>query len=180
VLVGQSFGGSVLAAWHAVDRITTDALVFCAPALRQQRHRHDPDALAALRAGGGPSLSPLPLDDADYTSSRRHLSMMAADPLMVRQVSASTRSVLVDLEDLYADGWPDDRDRPEVFLAMPEHDAIIDLAVARRTLRRLAPATVERVFPADRHYLEFTEARRDYWQWLAAIAIGSESGRTSC
>lgn len=170
IVVGQSFGGSVLAAWRARGPLPVDALVFCAPALGQQRRRHDPVALAELRNLSGTTTTPVRLKDEDYTGEPRYLSLLGEDPLMLRSITDRTRATMVALEDRYIAGWPPHDD--QVFLAMPAKDRIIDLPTARDTLAGLAPSVAERGFAADAHYIEFTDARHDYWDWLAAVAWG--------
>lgn len=176
VALGQSLGGSILAAlWAASNLPGVRRLVFCAPALGQQRTRHTPDALRALRAASGEDRRVLPLDDGDYTSVPRYSAFMANDHLMVRQVTVSTLATLVRIEDVYADGA---RPAPlPVTLVRPERDPIIDLDVADSVLRSLSPEPVQvRRFDADRHYLEFSSARSAYWDWLAATVVSTPPG----
>jgi len=165
VALGQSLGGSVLTALWCTGELPVRRLVLCAPALGQQRARHTPATLADRRARTGTAPQPVGLADGDYTGLARYREFMAADPLMLREVTSATQATLVRLEDLYTTGTP--RTRFRVDLAVPEHDPIIDLRAARTTLRRLTSDIHEEVFAADRHYLEFTEARTAYWDWLA-------------
>jgi alpha-beta hydrolase superfamily lysophospholipase len=173
--VGQSLGGSVLAALLVRDHPAFDAVVFCAPALGQQRRRHTPEVLARLRRLQGESRQPIPLVDTDYTDQPDELAFMAADRLMVREVTDQSKGTMVALEDRYIDAPAFAGDTP-VYVAMPEHDPIIDLPAARAVLHRLAPGVREQVFATDRHYLEFTPVRVDYWDWLARVADGTPSG----
>jgi hypothetical protein len=147
-------------------------LVFCAPALGQQRRRHSPDSLRELRNSSGEQRIPLSLNDADYTSLPRYSAYLANDHLMLRQVTASTLATLVELEDCYLIGA-----RPQplpVMFARPAQDPIIDLGVAVATLRSLSPLPVEiRQFDTDRHYLEFSEARTAYWDWLIDVVTAT-------
>ncbi|AUA08221.1 Putative lysophospholipase [Streptomyces malaysiensis subsp. malaysiensis] len=174
-VVGQSLGGSVLAALLARgDLRAADAFVFCAPALGQQRARHGADGLGALRALTGTERVPVPLADEDYTDGRAYLAFMANDHLMLRQTTLRTRAAMVAFEDGYA-AAPGPVTRRPVHLAVPQSDPIIDLGAARAVLARLAPQSVERSFPVRRHFLEFTEARTAYWSWLVEVAL-----RDSC
>ncbi|MGH4029081.1 alpha/beta hydrolase [Actinomycetota bacterium Odt1-20B] len=173
-VVGQSFGGSVLAALVTRDLVPADArLVFCAPALGQQRARQDSGALAALRTGGGLATTPLSLTDADYTDVTEYLDFMANDSLMVRQITASTRSVMVWLEDVYMRGgtW-DERVTGPVHFVRPGHDAIIDLDTSWTVLSGLTRHATPVELPGSAHYVEFSADRHTYWDWLAATAIG--------
>jgi alpha-beta hydrolase superfamily lysophospholipase len=168
VVLGQSLGGSVLAGLCARGQLNAQGLIFCAPALGQQRARQSPERLAELRLKKGTATSPVSLKDTDYTDDQRYLRFMASDTLMLREVTENTRSTMVLLEDSYADV----RSVLQVptFLATPAHDPIIDLLVARRWLRRLVDSFEEQCFAADRHYLDFSAARDRYWDWLAACA----------
>ncbi|MEU8976307.1 alpha/beta hydrolase [Streptomyces monashensis] len=174
-LVGQSFGGSVLAAL-ATQRRTADArLVFCAPALGQQRARHGSgEALAALRSAGGLGTAPLALADADYTDVTAYLDFMANDILMIRQVTSSTRSVMVQLEDAYMRGgtWDAAPAAHPVHFVRPQQDAIIDLDTSWQVLSGLTRRAIAVDFTDSGHYVEFSAARHRYWDWLAATATG--------
>ncbi|MEU3145113.1 MULTISPECIES: alpha/beta fold hydrolase [unclassified Streptomyces] len=165
VALGQSLGGSVLAALWCSRDLPVRRLVLCAPALGQQRARHTADTLAERRALTGGALRPVGLADDDYTDLPRYREFLAADPLMLREVTSATQATLVHLEDHYAGGAP--RTRLPVDLALPTHDPIIDLSAARAMLQRLTSAVHEEIFATDRHYVEFTSARTAYWDWLA-------------
>ncbi len=171
-LVGQSFGGSVLAGLCATGRLRADRLVFCAPALGQQRRRHSLDTLEILRNRSGTSRSRVPLKDEDYTDDSACLDFMAADQLALREITEATKSTMVRLEDMYAQAGIT-IDIP-TFFATPERDRIIDLVIAREWLLRLAGRFEETTFATDCHYIEFGGARRAYWDWLAACAIRGE------
>ena len=99
--VGQSLGGSVLAALLTQAPAAFDGAVWCAPALGQQRRRHAPERLAQLRVRHGIRPTPVTLSDADYTDEPADLAYMATDNLMLRQITDSTRRVQVEWEDMY-------------------------------------------------------------------------------
>lgn len=172
-VVGQSFGGSLLAALLSTTRIAPDAAVFCAPALGQQHARLGRDGMAELLKLEGTCRTPVALSDTDYTDDPRYLAAMANDHLMLRQVSDRFRSVMAELELAYtaAGPWCPFAVRGPVYFATPERDAIIDLDVARGELARLQPEAVEVHFAADTHYLEFSAVRRQLWDWLADTAV---------
>ncbi|MFE2868697.1 alpha/beta fold hydrolase [Embleya sp. NPDC059259] len=165
VALGQSLGGSVLAALWCSRALPVRKLILCAPALGQQRSRHDPAALAERRDRSGSAPQEVGLADHAYTDLPEYLAFLAADPLMLRRITAATQATLVHLEDRYVHGSPHGEIPVEV--AMPAEDPIIDLSAARAQLRRLAPAAEERVFDTGVHYLEFSRARTAYWDWLA-------------
>ncbi|WNI17241.1 alpha/beta hydrolase [Actinacidiphila sp. ITFR-21] len=175
-IVGQSFGGSVLAALVTQGLVPRARLVFCAPALGQQRARlGSGEALAAVRAAAGPHSSPLSLADADYTDVSGYLDFMANDLLMIRRITADTRAVMVGLEDTYMRGgfWDDAPGAPaSVHFARPEHDAVIDLATSWQVLSGLTHRATAVDFAGSGHYIEFSAARHGYWQWLSEVAAG--------
>jgi pimeloyl-ACP methyl ester carboxylesterase len=173
--LGQSLGGSVLAGLWVRDALAVDGLVFCAPALGQQRSRHGAERLAELRGLRGTERRPVALEDGDYTSEARYLGFIARDPLMLREVTDQTRATLVRLEDLYMAAREPRPPPGRVFLALPRTDPIVDLDSARSVLGALAPGFGEREFAGDRHYIEFSPARAEYWDWLAERALGGDA-----
>ena len=169
--LGQSFGGSVLAALLVQRPDSFDSVVFTAPAIGQQRARHEDSALAARRLLDGAELRAVPLDDRDYTDDPGYLRFMADDPLMLREVPARTLATMVELEDRYLAVAEWNVTVP-VALALPAQDRIIDLAVTQRELRTRIPGLdTVRFGAAQQHYLEFTPARHEYWDWLAHQAV---------
>ncbi len=173
VALGQSLGGSVLAGMWIRGLLSDETLVFAAPALAQQRSRHDADALARLRELSGLTRSPIGLRDEDYTRKREYLDLLAGDVLMLSEVTDQTRATLVHLEDAYMAYSHPAGGHERVFLGVPESDPIIDLAAARSALDVLAPGYRQRTFRTDRHYLEFTDVRSEYRSWLAEIATAT-------
>ena len=171
LVLGQSFGGSILAGLEASGPLRADALLFCAPALGQQRARHDHDRLVALRRRSGTALAPLSLEDGDYTGEERYLRFMAEDPLMLRSVTEATRATMVGIEDSYMEAREAPENAVATFVAIPEDDPIIDLAAAGRVIARRYPGHVARRFATSWHYLEFTAIREAYWDWVAQCAL---------
>ncbi|ESP95833.1 lysophospholipase [Streptomyces sp. CHA1] len=170
-LLGQSFGGSLVAALVASGQVPDGTrLVLCAPALGQQRARLDQAARDRVRRARGTSLSVVRLEDEQYTEHPGYLRLMANDGLMVRSVTDSFRAAMVETEDLYVEAGPAPwRGRP-VWAAYPEQDSIIDGEASTAVLATLAPHTETRRFPVSSHYLEFSDIREQYWDWLAATA----------
>ncbi|MEU4845690.1 alpha/beta hydrolase [Streptomyces gilvosporeus] len=171
--VGQSFGGSVLAALLATGRISPDGVVLCAPALGQQQARHGQEGVRRLRTLQGHRTSPVTLKDEDYTRQQPYLAFMANDHAMLRQITDGFRAVMAELELLYTEGprWDIGSPAAPVHFARPERDPIIDLDTARSTLARMCPDTVDAHFDADSHYLEFSPVRAQFWDWLADVAL---------
>ncbi|AHH95132.1 hypothetical protein GCM10010174_56030 [Kutzneria viridogrisea] len=174
-VLGQSFGASVVAALAAGTDPGADAIVYCTPALGQQRARHKPDDLVRLRQSLGGQRSPIALEDEDYTSESRYLEFMANDRLMLRQVTERTRAAMVGLEDLYTG-----RRAPggaQVHFVRTELDPIIDLTVAEKVLIDLHETFTATTFPIRQHYVEFSSVRRDYWDWLAEVVLRTDRAR---
>jgi len=166
-LLGQSLGGSVLAGLFSTGQVEADRLVFCAPALAQMRAKLSAAERTAVRAETGQQLRPIGLRDEDYTNLDKYLHFMAEDRLMLRHITQRSRAAFLALEDYYMAARGRWNEIP-VTLVLPKADPIIRLDAAAATLRELSvrrPTTVE--FDCDRHYLEFSPVRRNYWDWMA-------------
>jgi alpha-beta hydrolase superfamily lysophospholipase len=166
-VLGQSFGASIVAALVAAGPLPADRLVYCTPALGQQRVRHDKETLTGLLELNGTEYTPIALDDEDYTDQSRYLEFMANDHLMLRQITERSRASMVELEKFYLDHRA--MVATPVHLARVETDPIIALDAAERVLGELHGTFSTITFPIAQHYVEFSSARRDYWDWLAEI-----------
>jgi alpha-beta hydrolase superfamily lysophospholipase len=173
-VLGQSFGGSIVASLAAGGALSADRLVYCCPALGQQRARHGADRLAGLRAMTGMTYSPIALEDEDYTDQARYLEFMANDVLMQRQITARGRATMVELELTYTGRKA--AGPAEVHFVRTAADPVIALDVSARALAALHGEFTTVTFPIKRHYVEFSPARRDYWDWLTGIAVLSSGG----
>ncbi|MCC3768877.1 alpha/beta hydrolase [Streptomyces sp. UNOC14_S4] len=170
-VLGQSFGGSVVAGLAATGGgLDVATVVYCTPALGQQRARFGSVGLAAVRQLSGQDRAPIALEDEDYTGEARYLEFMANDRLMLRQITDRTRATMVALEDSYAELPVPVSPGADVHFVRAERDPIIDLDVSEKTLRALHADFTTTSFAARHHYIEFSPARRDYWDWLAGIA----------
>lgn len=176
-ILGQSFGGSIVASLAATRDIDADTIVYCTPALGQQRVRHDAVGLADIRQLAGLERSPIALDDEDYTNEVRYLEFMANDHLMLRQVTDRTRATMVKLEDSYVDRQVDDDKATSIYFVRTDFDPIIDLDASEKLLRDLHGEFTAVTFPIRHHYVEFTTVRRDYWDWLADVVVRSGGDR---
>jgi alpha-beta hydrolase superfamily lysophospholipase len=177
-VLGQSFGGSIVASLATMEDLPADRLVYCTPALGQQRLRHGVAGLARILQLTGPELSPITLDDEDYTDQKRYLEFMANDHLMLRQITERSRATMVELEQSYmyhrsALGAP-------VHFVRTASDPIIALDGAERALANLHRTFDMVTFPIDRHYVEFSSARRHYWDWLAEVVAPSVKESPGC
>jgi alpha-beta hydrolase superfamily lysophospholipase len=172
-VLGQSFGASIVAALAAAGPsagFDPDRIVYCAPALGQQRLRHDAAGRLARLAEAGLGRSPIGLEDKDYTDQTRYLEFMANDPLMLRQITARSRATMIEIEDSYLGHRA--AAVPEVHLARPEVDPIIILDEAERVARALhGEQVLAKTFACALHYLEFSPIRREYWSWLADVVV---------
>jgi pimeloyl-ACP methyl ester carboxylesterase len=179
-VLGQSFGGSIVAALAAAGSLSADRLVYCTPALGQQRARHSAERLTEILESTGTQYSPIALDDEDYTSQARYLEFMANDHLMLRQITGRSRATMVELEKSYLGRQA--ASEAAVYFVRTDVDPIIALDESERVLRDLHPKIDTVTFPIRQHYVEFSAARRDYWDWLAetaAPAATSLPGRDS-
>lgn len=173
-VVGQSFGGSIVAALAAGGSIPTEQIVFCAPALGQQLRRWGVEEMARIGANRGLRMSPVGLSNSDYTRDERYLRFMHDDVLMVHEITTGMRASMVQLEQRYSTvtGWPV---HGPIHLAIPEFDKIIDLATAEAILRRSVPMIDKATFPTDEHYLEWSAEHEAYFRWLGAIVTSNAS-----
>jgi len=166
-VLGQSFGGSILASMAVVGLPGVARLIYCTPALGQQHARHGVAKLPELRALTGADRFSLGLSDEDYTSKARYLEFMANDHLMLRQITQRTRATMVAIEDQY---WGRSAEiDAEVHFVTVDRDPIIDLAAAAAVIRELHPNAKTSNFACTGHYLEFSERRVDYWHWLVEL-----------
>jgi alpha-beta hydrolase superfamily lysophospholipase len=169
-VLGQSFGASIVAALAAAGSFDPDRIIYCAPALGQQALRHHAAGRLARLAEAGLERSPIGLDDKDYTDQARYLEFMANDPLMLRQITARSRATMVEIEDSYQGHRA--ATVAEVYFARPEFDPIIALDEAELVARALhGEQVLARTFACALHYLEFSPVRREYWSWLADVAV---------
>jgi len=175
-VLGQSFGGSIVAALAArPGGIDADQLVYCTPALGQHAARHDAQRLAELRAQTGVEHSALALTDEDYTDNDRYLQFMANDHLMLRQVTGRGRATMVSLEDAHLSRRSETA--IPVHLVRTARDPIIALDVAERVLGMLHGQHETLTAPIRHHYVEFSSYRREYWDWLAALVVPDPMAR---
>lgn len=165
-VLGQSFGASIVAAMGGA--LAADRLVYCTPALGQQRARHGADRLKEMLELTGLEYSPIALADEDYTDQPRYLEFMANDNLMLRQLTARGRATMAELELSYLDKRGFDQ---TVHFVRTDSDPIIALDAAEQVLGDLHGTFSTVTFPITRHYIEFSHARRDYWDWLADTII---------
>ncbi len=168
-VLGQSFGASIVAAMAAAGALTVDRLVYCTPALGQQRARHGAEGLKEMLELTGSEYSPIALADEDYTDQPRYLEFMANDNLMLRQLTARGRATMAELEMSYVDKQA--TFDQTVHFVRTAADPIIKLDAAERVLGDLHGTFSTVTFPITRHYIEFSHARRDYWDWLAETVV---------
>jgi alpha-beta hydrolase superfamily lysophospholipase len=170
-VLGQSFGASIVAALAASGSLAVDRLIYCTPALGQQRARHGAEGMVKILKLTGLERSPIALDDADYTDQERYLEFMANDHLMLRQLTDRGRATMVQLEQSYLER--EATSTASVHFVRTTHDPIIAIDEAERMLRRLHQKISVVTFPIKQHYIEFSPVRRDYWDWLTRMVVSS-------
>jgi alpha-beta hydrolase superfamily lysophospholipase len=173
--LGQSLGGSILAALCARGEPGLSQLIFSAPALGQQHRRHGPEELDRLRGLAGGARVPVGLEDRHYTKDPRYLGFMAADELILREITEQTRATLIAIEDTYWRRLEGGARLGPTALALPRTDRIIDSEQSRRVLMRLTDRPQVRTFATDSHYLEFSDARDEYWGWVADLVARTDA-----
>lgn len=167
-VLGQSFGGSILAALASRGLTNVDQLIYCTPALGQQRARDRDGQLNEVRELVGLDYFCLGLADEDYTEKSRYLEFMANDHLMLRQITQRSRATMVAIEDSY---WGKKATGPllPVHFVTVDHDPIINLTAAREVIEDLHAEVSITNFASATHYLEFSDQRVSYWHWLADL-----------
>jgi len=171
-LLGVSWGGKTATALHKRHPGLTTSLVLLCPGFRprvrppfRQRARI---LLARLFRPG--KLFPIPLNDPElFTATPRWLDFLRNDSLSLHQATARFLVESVRL-DLYLRRCPRAVQVP-VFLALAEHDRIIDNEQTRRFVDSFASPQKQMIeYPGTHHTLEFepdpTPIFRDLAAWL--------------
>lgn len=178
VLLGQSLGGNILAALLTERSPRYDGVVFCAPALGQVRAKNSSAAVTRIRELSSRAQLRINLTDADYTSIPVYLEFMAQDRLMLRTLSESSQRVFLEIEDTYVQTTPRWRHVPIGF-ARPATDNVIRLPEAESHLRRICGDRLEtKIFDTTDHYLEFSQCRRQYLDWLSNFVLRLKNEKT--
>lgn len=169
VVLGQSFGGSVLAGLVCRYNLQADKLIFSAPALGQQRLRHGPYELNRRRAAKGTEHVLIGLRDAEYSTDEKYLRFIANDALINRSITVSMASSLVELEDIYFDNKIClENIAAQVHFIEPRFDSIINMNESRSVLEKYIPIK-RHLIDTLSHYMEFSNKRYELWKTIVDI-----------
>lgn len=162
VMLGQSFGGSILAAFSVQHHtlIQNQPIVFLSPSLGQ---RHFREKQPVFSKEGFLTLNFL---DEDYTSTKKFLSFIKNDPLCIRKISKASYNAMYELEKIYINSVGKLENNPTAMI-YPIEDTIIDSSCSIKIFSKLTldSGFVFR-FPAKKHYLEFSDKHHFLFSWL--------------
>lgn len=174
-VLGQSFGGSILAALLCRYQISAQKVIFSAPALGQQRLRHEIYELNRLRAMRGEEYRLLALRDNEYSSDNKYLRFIANDSQINRSVTQSMVAALIEIEDIYFDNKVClERIAAPIHFIEPENDSIINMEVSREVLTRFL-SVKRHVINTQNHYMEFSNKRYRLWKTIIHICTNKEN-----
>ena len=172
--MGQSFGGSILAALACRHPLQNMPLIFSAPALGQQRVRLDPHEVNRRRAKKGPDVFPIELRDLDYSQDDKYLRFIANDARIVRVITESMRSAMIELEDIYHDNQSCLQAlRAPMYFIEPQRDSIVDIKTSRQILSQYVKVEPY-IIDTHSHYIEFTNKRYELWDKLRQLCTSGQ------
>lgn len=168
-LLGQSLGGSILAALVSHPRfdVKYDAAVFCTSGLGRQHQLLSTADYEKTRKNHSTELKPINLSDADMTNDLKFLRFMQKDKLKLTHITRRAQASLLDIEDLYWNKVNIFKNMSAVFVR-PTIDPIVDISTALSVFMRLADDKgLVLELPIMKHYLWFTKARHMLLRWLS-------------
>ncbi len=173
-VLGQSFGGSVLAALLCRYDLECNSAIFSAPALGQQRYRYEQYALNSRRARKGLGQVQLSLRDVEYSADEKYLAFIANDVFINRSITSSMASTMVEIEDIYFQNKLDlESIACPVHFIEPLSDSIIDMAFARGVIEPFVALHKHKI-DVHSHYMEFSHKRKDLWRIIEKICLSEE------
>jgi alpha-beta hydrolase superfamily lysophospholipase len=160
-LFGHCLGGSFLAALLADPAFDTEfeSLIFCSAWLGKIHHTQPPQKIQALLREQSDELWDADLKPEDFSDQRRYVDFISNDMLATRQIKASSRARLVEMEMMYLYQKELCRNTPSVFISGYK-DPVINLECAKKqylTLFGNLGETLE--LAATKHYLLYTSVR---------------------
>lgn len=178
VLLGQSMGGSILAALltRKYFDVAVDGLVFCASGLGKRHFELSEEEYESRMQDRGESLLPINLPIEAMTDQKNYQELIEKDDLKLTHFTKTARSELLKLEKMYWELELDLRGATAVFVR-PYSDPLIDLACSEAIFNRLTGFKGLNVcFPSDRHYLWFSDQRHKLMRWLKGFILSAGYG----
>ena len=165
-LLGQSFGGSILAAlisWQHFN-INYDAAVFCASALGIYKENTEGKSTVD-------EWHQLYIPDEAYTSNDSYLKFIKADKYCIRSITERTNRAFSELVQSYMPAIGSISAKPSLFL-YPKTDPLVEYTTPLKIFNQLCDNSgIVVEFPISHHYLEFSPLRKQYYQLLANYAL---------
>lgn len=167
-LLGQSLGGSILAALISRDsfKIKYDALVFCTSGLGRRHDQLTSDQYQELLKIRTTDLCPMNLPDEEMTDLPYFLDFMQQDPYGFKFMTYRARAALLEIENLYWHKTGVIQNVSSAFVR-PEIDPIVNTEAAVKIFMQLTNHNgMVLQLPATKHYLWFTAQRYLLINWL--------------
>ncbi|MCU1717261.1 lysophospholipase [Pseudomonas sp. 5P_3.1_Bac2] len=161
-LFGHCLGGSFLAALLADPAFETEfeSLVFCSAWLGKIHHTLPPHKIQALLRDQSDELWDAGLKAEDFSDQSRYVDFISTDVLATRQLKASSRARLVEMEMMYLYQKELSRNTPSIYISGYK-DPVINLDSAKKQYLALFGNQGETLeLAANKHYLLYTNVRQ--------------------
>ena len=169
-LFGHCLGGSFLAALLADPEFNTDfeSLVFCSSWLGKIHHTLPPRKIQAMLREQSNEYWDAGLKPEDFSDQRRYVDFISNDKLATRQIKASSRARLVEMEMMYLYQKELCRNTPSIFISGYE-DPIVNLESAKKQYLSLFDYLGETLeLSTNKHYLLYTNVCQRLINWVSA------------
>lgn len=161
-LFGHCLGGSFLAALLADPAFETEyeSLIFCSAWLGRIHHTLPPQKIQALLREQSDELWDADLRPEYFSDHPRYVDFIRNDVLATRQLKASSRARLVEMEMMYLYQKEQGQKTPSIYISGYE-DPVIKLDCAKKQYLSLFGALGETLeLAANKHYLLYTGVRQ--------------------
>lgn len=161
-LFGHCLGGSYLAALLADPAFDTEfeSLIFCSAWLGKIHHTLPPQKIQAMLREQSDELWDAGLKAEDFSDQRRYVDFIGNDVLATRQIKASSRARLVEMEMMYLYQKELSRNTPSIYISGYE-DPVVNLECAKKQYLSLFGDQGETLeLATNKHYLLYTSVRQ--------------------
>lgn len=161
-LFGHCLGGSYLAALLSDPAFETEfeSLIFCSAWLGKIHHTLPPQKIQAMLREQSDELWDAGLKAEDFSDQRRYVDFIGNDVLATRQIKASSRARLVEMEMMYLYQKELSRNTPSMYISGYE-DPVVNLECAKKQYLSLFGDQGETLeLATNKHYLLYTSVRQ--------------------
>ncbi|WP_431823828.1 alpha/beta hydrolase [Burkholderia sp. F1] len=172
-LFGHCLGGSFMAAvmHHPSFDVPYDAAIFCSTWLGKLHASLSESELEKIAAESSDEMWDAGLRSSDFTDSRQYQAFIDEDDLAIREITKRSRRSLIEIERLYVDAQGDLPSVPMAYVSGTS-DPIIDLESAHNAFLRMTQSRGSVLkLPTHKHYLFYTEVRRELIDWASAFVL---------